>query len=257
MIPPDTLALPSKESIIRPEIQGAIYNNLFNEAVNWPIPPVRYRTRVLKAILAKIEESISNPDEDEISDDLMSIWSDLVVQPKPSPLDEAQRISYVKYTAPRKWTTSAESQTIITSESRNLILSSGTTGFRTWEAALHLGTYLSTPEGKSLIQGRNVVELGCGTGFLSMYCAKHLGAKTVLATDRDPALISNVQDCVSQNNLDDDGISAAIWEWGGPLHIPKNHPLQPSASFDIAVGADLVRSSLRVPATTFSPSRAK
>lgn len=64
MIPPDTLSLPPKESIIRPEIQAAIYNGLFNEAVNWPLPPMRYRTRVLKAILAKIEESISNPDED-------------------------------------------------------------------------------------------------------------------------------------------------------------------------------------------------
>lgn len=64
LIAPDSLALPSKESIVKPEIQAAIYENLFNEAVNWPIPLVRYRTRVLKIILARIEESISNPDED-------------------------------------------------------------------------------------------------------------------------------------------------------------------------------------------------
>lgn len=171
----------------------------------------------------------------------MNCWGDLVVQPQPSPLDEAQRISYVKYTAPSTWSTSCESQTVITAESRDLILSSGTTGFRTWEAALHLGTYLSTPEGKSLIQGRNVVELGGGTGFISMYCIKHLGAKSVLVTDRDPALISNVQDCMSQNNLDNDAINAAVWEWGGPLLVPENHPHQLASSFDIAVGADLVR----------------
>lgn len=64
LVAPDTLALPSKESIIKPDVQAAIYEKLFNEAVNWPIPPVRYQTRVLKAILARIEESISNPDED-------------------------------------------------------------------------------------------------------------------------------------------------------------------------------------------------
>jgi predicted nicotinamide N-methyase len=176
----------------------------------------------------------------------MNCWGDLVVQPKPSDFDEAQRISYVKYTAPRICNTSCESQTVITAESRDLILSSGTTGFRTWEAALHLGTYLSAPEGKSLIQGRNVVELGGGTGFISMYCVKHLGAKSALVTDRDPALISNIQDSMSRNNLDNDGINAAIWEWGGPLHIPENHPHQPAMHFDIAVGADLVRNSLHV-----------
>lgn len=181
----------------------------------------------------------------------MNCWSELVVQPQPSFFDEVQRISYVKYTAPRSWNTSSETQTVITSEARDLILSSGTTGFRTWEAALHLGTYLSTPEGRSLIQGRNVVELGSGTGFISMYCVKHLGAKSVLVTDRDPALISNVQDCMSHNNLDNDRMSCAIWEWGGPLHIPENYPHQPASSFDIAVGADLVRTWPSVPATTY------
>ena len=170
----------------------------------------------------------------------MSCWSDLIVQPKPSPFDEAQRISYVKYTAPSTWNSSCASQSVITAESRDLILSSGTTGFRTWEAALHLGTYLATPEGQSLIQGRNVVELGGGTGFISMYCVKHLGAESALVTDREPALISNVQDCMSQNNLDNNNLKAAIWEWGGPLHVPENHPSQPALSFDIAVGADLV-----------------
>lgn len=64
LMPLDALALPSKESIIKPGVQAAIYENLFNEAVVWPIPPLRYRSRILKAILARIEESVSNPDED-------------------------------------------------------------------------------------------------------------------------------------------------------------------------------------------------
>lgn len=182
----------------------------------------------------------------------MNSWADLVVQPQPSQFDEAQRISYVRYTAPRKGNSSGEDQTVITAESRDLILSSGTTGFRTWEAALHLGTYLSTPEGKAQIQARNVVELGGGTGLISMYCVKHLGAKSALITDRDPALISNVQDCISRNNLDNADINAVIWEWGSPLHIPGDHTQDHPLSFDVAVGADLVWSSSIVHATTYS-----
>lgn len=64
LVPPDDLSLPSKESIIRPNVQAAIYENMFNEASIWPIPSVRYRTRVLKRIITTLEESISNPDED-------------------------------------------------------------------------------------------------------------------------------------------------------------------------------------------------
>ena len=64
LIEPHSLALPAQESLIKPDVQAAIYQNLFNEAVNWPVPPVSYRTRVLKTIITRIEESIANPDED-------------------------------------------------------------------------------------------------------------------------------------------------------------------------------------------------
>lgn len=130
-------------------------------------------------------------------------------------------------------------------ESRGLIVSSGTTGFRTWEAALHLGTYLSTPPGQTLIRGKNVVELGAGTGLVSMYCAKHLHANKVLATDREPALISNIQHCISQNKLDPQIIDACAWEWGSRLHIASHAGTDMPYPLDIALGADLVCTNFR------------
>lgn len=131
-----------------------------------------------------------------------------------------------------------EGSSLITKENRFLILSSGTTGFRTWEAALHLGSYLSTPEGRSLIKGKNVIELGCGIGFLSMYCLKCLGAKSVLATDIEPTLISAIEDCATRNNLDPNRMHATILDWGNNIKdqiFDQCHP-----SFDIGLGADLV-----------------
>jgi hypothetical protein len=175
----------------------------------------------------------------EISDDLIGSWGDLISQRRQSPLEEAQEISYVKYTAPGMLD-SDEDKTIITSEFRGIILSSGTTGFRTWEAALHLGTYLSTPEGGHHIGGKNVVELGAGTGFLSMYCLKCLGANSVMVTDRDPTLISNIRDCVVRNNLDSNKVDTAIWEWGNPLTKFGSTSHGTPHSFDVALGADLV-----------------
>lgn len=180
----------------------------------------------------------------EISDELISTWSHFLSQPKPSPLEEVQKLSYIKYTLPGGVSCQKE-RSIITMENRGLILSSGTTGFRTWEAALHLGTYLSTPTGMTLIRGKNVVELGAGTGLVSMYCAKYLHANKVRATDRDPALISNIQHCVSLNHLDHQKIDACAWEWGTQLHSANYADNDMPYSLDIALGADLVCINLR------------
>ena len=171
----------------------------------------------------------------------MSCYSDLISCPRPPPLEEAQQLSYIKYTPPGSLQ-HENSQCIITSENRGLILSSGTTGFRTWEAALHLATYLSTPDGRTLVQNKNVVELGAGTGFISMYCVKYLGAASVTATDREPALIANIRDCLPRNNLRPHSFRALIWEWGNPLASEGDAPsgqMRPQR-YDVALGADLV-----------------
>ncbi|KAK2795964.1 hypothetical protein FQN50_009669 [Emmonsiellopsis sp. PD_5] len=241
LLEPQHLAIPPGNVLIKPEVQQLVYQNMFNEALVWPLPPQSYRMRVLKTLLARMEESISNPDEDEVSDDLMNSFSELISVPRQPDLEQAQKLSYTRYTAPRSKGSRASRESVITSENRGLILYSGTTGFRTWEAALHLGTYLSTPEGRSLIEGKNIIELGSGTGFLSLYCLKCLGAHSVTATDRDPALISTIRDCIIKNELDSRIISADIWEWGEPFHPERLSPEEePHQSFDVALGADLV-----------------
>lgn len=168
----------------------------------------------------------------------MSAWSEIISRPQKSSVEDAQKLSFVRYTEPRT-ADHRPLRSVITLENRGLILSAGTTGFRTWEAALHLGTYLSTPEGRRLVEGMNVIELGSGTGFLSLYCLKCLGANTVMATDRDPALLSNIQDCVPRNNLDPSRIGTGIWEWGNDFDADQCFP-GPSQNFDVALGADLV-----------------
>lgn len=176
----------------------------------------------------------------------MNCWSELLSQPKTSSLQQAQQLSYIKYTAPKS-KTNQRNRTVVTLESRGLILAAGTTGFRTWEAALHLGTFLSTPEGELLVRGKRVIELGAGTGFLSLFCAKYLNVENVLVTDREPALITNIQDCVGRNELEEVRLWPAIWEWGSSLEEPpKNQESNESWRFDVALGADLVRGFLPI-----------
>ncbi|OJJ96143.1 hypothetical protein ASPACDRAFT_46906 [Aspergillus aculeatus ATCC 16872] len=258
---------------------------MFNDSdpALWPLPPVHYRMRVLKLIIARLEQSLTNPEEDEIIDDLLETWGTLLTHPKPSAIQQAQQLTYIKYTAPPPPpphpTTSPQTaeppvqqpqfaqRTTITSESRGLILSAGTTGFRTWEAALHLGTYLATnpSAAHAWIAGKRVIELGAGTGFLGLFCAQHLQPRSVVVTDREIALIEQIQDCAGRNKLLSDGdghnndtpgkrFAAGIWEWGTPLDIPGLGNGSGGSSgvgdgalgeakdlkFDVALGADLI-----------------
>ena len=61
---PDFLAWPPKQLLRDPDAQAGMYQNLFNADPNPRLPPQRYQLRVLKALLAKIEQAIEDPDED-------------------------------------------------------------------------------------------------------------------------------------------------------------------------------------------------
>ncbi|KAI5278476.1 hypothetical protein KEM54_004587, partial [Ascosphaera aggregata] len=178
---------------------------------------------------------LSSSFRQEINDSLVSSWGELISLPRRPSHIEAQELSYIRYTAP-KVIDKYPRPCVITSENRNLILASGTTGYRTWEAALHLGTFLSTPAGRVLIRGKHIVEIGCGIGFLSMYCLKCLDAKTVTACDMEQGLLDALNDCVEKNHLDPRCIKGKLWNWSDSFSSGSD---QGRSTFDIAIGADL------------------
>ncbi|KAJ5273888.1 hypothetical protein N7478_009013 [Penicillium angulare] len=225
LVDPPELTIPPDDVLVRPEVQHALYKHMFDESLT-PLPPTTYRSRILKLLLARIENGIQNPDEHEISDDLMECWGNLLSEPKPSAIEAAQQLSHVKYTAPQSESHTSD-RTVTTIESRGVILSGGTTGNRTWEAALHLESFLASPAGEALVTGKRIIELGAGTGFLSLFCAKHLGVRGVVATDREHALIETMKECRTEEME----------------LLVGNEDLK----FDVALGADLVYDADLVP----------
>ena len=82
----------------------------------------------------------------EISDDLMSAMSTLLTSNVPSEADSAQQKAFVTYSYPLHSADDSvsEDEAVTLLEARSVISGSGTTGLRTWEAALLLGSYLSS-----------------------------------------------------------------------------------------------------------------
>ena len=161
-----------------------------------------------------------------------------------SELQAGQEKAYVTFTClpdNGKVDEDASSEPTVTLlERRYLISGSRITGFRTWEASLHLGSYLSTKAGEGLIKGKNILELGAGTGFLSLLCAKHLHASHVTVTDGDESVVAALKENVGLNDLVNEQVAARVLQWGDDLEatwVKQDCEDQP---YDVVIGADIV-----------------
>ncbi|KAK0248136.1 hypothetical protein LTS09_016720 [Friedmanniomyces endolithicus] len=244
LVEPDFLTWPPRQLLRDPDVQTWLYHRLFDPERNDRLPPERYQLRVVKPLLAKVEAAIEDPEEDEISDELMSHLSTLISTELPSETTAVQQKTYVTFTciAPgRRWSADPDVEPTVTLlERRHLISGSLTTGFRTWEAALHLGSYLLTAEGISLIRDKSVLELGAGTGFLSILCARHLEAKHVTATDGDEGVVEALRENLFLNGLDqEEQVVTSILRWGRGLAGTWVEEDCDAWQYDTVIGADI------------------
>lgn len=173
----------------------------------------------------------------------MSALPDLMFAPLPDETTAAQQKSWVTYTlVPPKSNLPTHVQTVKLLENRSVISGAGTTGLRTWEAALHLGSYLiSSPDRTSLVSGKKVLELGAGTGLLAMICATYLNADQVVATDGDEGVIEALKENAACNELKAPMTMRQLW-WGRAIKGTwLDEKFAPHAC-DLVIGADVVSS---------------
>ncbi|MCJ1409024.1 hypothetical protein MMC19_003101 [Ptychographa xylographoides] len=237
LLEPEQLSFPARDVIRSPDVQADMFATIFQDEILPRSPPDRYKIRVLKKLVATIEAAFVDPEEDEILDDLVECLGQLMSRSQVSPTIAAQKKSFVTYTMP---IIMEHAPVIITLEARALLASSGTTGLRTWEAALRLATFLSIEEGTQLVKNKNIIELGAGTGLLSILCTKYLGSKFVLATDGSGEVVDDMATNVFINGLEDsDKLETAGLAWGHALVDGVEQRFDGDRKLDIILGADL------------------
>jgi len=119
-------------------------------------------------------------------------------------------------------------------------LAYGTTGFRTWEACLHLSAWLSSPSCFIDLKGKSVLELGSGTGYLSVFCLKYLNAAHVTATDGSDYVVSDLATNFYLNGLQDSTIiEAKELKWGHVLLGGEQAEWNKGREIDIILAADV------------------
>lgn len=101
---------------------------------------------------------------------------------------------------------------VVIEETPSLICAQGTTGFRTWEAALFLCHYMTQHPGLFVTHDSLMLELGCGTGIISILYKMikdsqgDCKAGTSIVTDGDSNLLQQVSTNFQLNgSLSNDG----------------------------------------------------
>ncbi|KAI1381071.1 putative methyltransferase-domain-containing protein [Hypoxylon crocopeplum] len=254
---PDFLAWPPSKFLKDVDVQKWLYKHLFDPSRNSRLPPESYQMRVLKQLVAKIEKTIEDTGQDEVLGELVTCFTSFISGGTPYKFDAAQGKAYVTFTCIPEVHHSDESHayndasdpTITLLERRHLVLGSRITGFRTWEASLHLGSYLLTDIGSCLVRGKNVLELGAGTGFLTILSAKHLQATHVTTTDGDEGVVTALKENIALNDLDDqEKVRAETLTWGHDLRgtwVQEDCTRYP---YDVVIGADITYDKVAISA---------
>ncbi|ETI19915.1 hypothetical protein G647_08930 [Cladophialophora carrionii CBS 160.54] len=238
------LSYPPGSLLLAPDIQTCLYKYFFDVSQNKFLPPPRYQTKVLRQIIREIEKTIKDPEEEQVSDQLYEHLGYLSAIPLQDPSEEAQQLRVHSYYPPLPFDQPGV-QPVLIKEAHNLLSKGNNVGLRTWEGSLHLAWYL-TAQRPELVKGKNVLELGAGTGLLSLLCAGQLHASSVLATDG----LGHVCECLEanielnvQNNTLQSGRPPQVlqldWTDREAIDGLVQNVKSSGASYDLVIGSDI------------------
>ncbi|CAG4911450.1 unnamed protein product [Colias eurytheme] len=131
-------------------------------------------------------------------------------------------------------------------ETKNMVIN-GTTGMKTWEAALILADWIISH--KDLFKNKKVLELGSGVGFTGICVAKLCEISSISLTDCHDDVINTINDNIQINFADANkicGNNSIIYEYDdkriGVTKLDWNfvEDIKSIESPDIVIGADIV-----------------
>ncbi|XP_069125293.1 protein-lysine N-methyltransferase EEF2KMT-like [Argopecten irradians] len=156
---------------VSPDMQRAVLKATVQHATCKQYPPsLNYQRAFVKSILHKLEDI-----DADICDEIYETYSDLLQQKE----EEDDTLCYKTYTLPC-------GNTISLQESVHLI-SQGTTGLSTWQAALNLAEWCM--ENSTFLKNKRVMELGSGLGLTGITVCKNNQMKSYTFSDCHPQVM--------------------------------------------------------------------
>ncbi|KAI9344919.1 putative methyltransferase-domain-containing protein [Obelidium mucronatum] len=230
------------------QLDSACQTQILTATLNHPLaqkypPSISYTTKFLKNLIARIEEQKSKDSDDEsmvgvCNEDLLETYMEYLMMRAPS--DE---IAYRSYSMSIE---SDQSPLFITLAEAEQTISNGTTGLRTWPAALSLVSYLISEKriGKSSLR---TVELGCGVGLVGIACGLLGVASSVEFTDTDSVVLGTVaRNCAINFTGTEVKTTVARLDWETISDSDLNSVVNSSAA-ELIVASDVAYDPVIVP----------
>ncbi|NXN97869.1 EF2KT methyltransferase, partial [Rhinopomastus cyanomelas] len=162
----------------------SLLTNILHQTVLHPLcvkypPSAKYRRCFLTELIKKHESTAAEP-LDELYDALADVLK-----------EEESTCCYKNYLLP-----GGESVTLSESVA---IVSGGTTGLVTWDAALHLAEWAVRNSG--VFSNRTVLELGSGIGFAGIAICKTCSPRTYVFSDCHPLVLQQLAENIRLNGF--------------------------------------------------------
>ena len=169
------------------------------------------------------------------------------------PATEASQTQIITYIPPEPLDIDILPPRILIEEAPNLLAAGSNVGLRTWEASLHLATYLHAHP--DLIHNKDIIELGAGTGLVSLLCAGPLRAKSVLSTDGLPHVVESMEKNFYRNRQtllsgdhEHNTLVAQVLDWGDLENLEDTLEISGQMpNYSLILGADITYSPDVVP----------
>lgn len=194
-----------------------------------------YSKTILKTIINELESR-----EEEIEEEYYEYLIQWLSSSEPKPTD----MDNISYPLGKNRFTNIR-------ESRNLISGLGTTGLRTWEASLFVTDYILNQIPQDLFdylfKDKNVLELGCGTGFIGISIIKHMKEQInkMYMTDGDSQLIDNIDTNLHLNSIDKNDSKLEVCKlWWGEDEIPEG--VSTLIAADVTYDASIIPSLIKI-----------
>ncbi|NXJ93194.1 EF2KT methyltransferase, partial [Corythaixoides concolor] len=175
---------PELEQNLRAWPDSSLLLDILHKTVLHPLcvkypPSTKYRRRFLTELIKKHESTAAEP-LDELYDTLADILK-----------EEESTHGYKNYLLP-----TGEAVTLSESVA---IVSGGTTGLVTWDAALHLAEWAI--ENSVVFSNRTVLELGSGIGFTGIAICKTCSPKTYIFSDYHHCVLKQLTENIRLNDF--------------------------------------------------------
>ncbi|XP_063270557.1 protein-lysine N-methyltransferase EEF2KMT [Prinia subflava] len=180
-----SLPWPELEQSLRTAPDSALLADILDKTILHPLcvkypPSAKYRRCFLTELIKKLESTAAEP-LDEVYEALADVLKE----------EEESTHCYRNYLLP-------SGDCVSVSESTALV-SGGTTGLLTWEAALHLAQWALHNPG--VFRDRTILELGSGIGFTGIAICKTCQPRTFIFSDCHPRVLRQLGENIRLNGF--------------------------------------------------------